>query len=125
MSAAEADILILNGLPRHAGQAERLETRVRVRAVVVLEASAEAVLERIRYDTGGDREGRVDDSLGAVRGRIETYRERTLPLIAFYGARGAAVVRVAVGARTTAEDMRLFLADSELLKHTFAVVNEA
>lgn len=120
MSMAGADILVLNGLPRHAGQAEMLEPRVRVRAVAVLRASAETVLERIRLDSGGDRGERADDRLESVRSRLETYRDRTLPLIGFYEARGAVVVRVPVSVRATAEDMRRFLEDRAVLEAVFA-----
>ncbi len=121
MAVGRGDILVLNGLPRHAGQARMLETRVRVRAVAVIEASAETILERIRLDTGGDRGERADDRLDSVRRRLETYRERTLPLVGFYEARGAAIVRVSADIRTTAEDMRQFLADGGVLESVFAV----
>ena len=52
------DLLIMNGLPRHAGQARDLERSVEVRAVVCLAGTAAVIKERIRLDAGGDRAGR-------------------------------------------------------------------
>jgi adenylate kinase family enzyme len=106
------DWLVLNGLPRHAGQAAMLETAARVEMVVILEAAAEVVRERIRLDTGGDRAGRSDDDLAAVERKLEIFRARTLPLVSYYGARGAAVMRVPVTPASSAEEMWDVLARS-------------
>lgn len=125
MASAPGDILVLNGLPRHVGQAEMLEARIRVRAVAVLEASVETVLGRIRHDTGGDRRERADDRRESVELRFETYRERTLPLVGFYEARGASIIRVPVGVWTTAEEMREFLVGSKILEAAFGVDDPA
>jgi adenylate kinase len=101
----EEDRLVLNGLPRHVGQARMMEDVVRVAAVISLEAGAEIIRERIERNTGGDRVGRVDDELHAVRQKLVLFRMRTLPLIEYYENREVPVVRVPVGARTVAEDM--------------------
>jgi adenylate kinase family enzyme len=97
-------LLVLNGLPRHAGQATALEGLVRVGLVIALEASAEVVRERLRLDPGGDRGGRVDDAPGAVERRLADYRARTAPLVEHYGSRGARVVTVEVTAAMTAAE---------------------
>jgi adenylate kinase family enzyme len=101
----ENDRLILNGLPRHIGQARMMEDVVRVLAVVSLEATAEVVRERILLDTGGDRVERPDDELRAVRQKLVLFRMRTLPLLEYYENREVPVIRITVGARMTAEDM--------------------
>lgn len=101
----ESDRLILNGLPRHVGQARMMEDAVRIETVVSLEASPEVIRERIILDTGGDRVGRADDELKAIRQKLVIFRMRTLPLIEYYENREVPVVRVTVGARTTAEEM--------------------
>ena len=100
------DIIVLNGLPRHVGQAEGIAPFVDLRVVVSLECDAEAVLERIGTNVGGDRAERVDDDVEAVREKLKTFHARTLPLIEHYETAGAAVVRIDVEARTTAEQMR-------------------
>jgi len=99
-------LVVLNGLPRHLGQAERMAPMVRVRAVVHLVADEATVLARIRRDPDGDRAGRPDDDPEAVRRRLATFRRRTAPLVEWYRERGAAVLEVPVGPETTAEAVR-------------------
>jgi adenylate kinase family enzyme len=103
--ADEETLVVLNGLPRHAGQAEGVAASVQVVAVIVLECAAEVVLERIRRDTGGDRAERNDDAEVEVRRRLQIYDERTAPLIDYYESRGVRVVRVAVGVETVPSDL--------------------
>lgn len=90
------DLLVLNGLPRHAGQAERLGAFVSVLAVVVLEAPARVLSERIRLDAGHDRKGRPDDTPAEIRAKLEIYESRTPPLIEHYRKTGAAVITESV-----------------------------
>jgi len=99
---ADADLLILNGLPRHVGQARDVDALVDIRTLLVLEATPEVVAERIARNTGGDRAGRSDDELEAVRARLESYRVRTLPLVDHYVGLGARVIRLPVKVETTA-----------------------
>jgi len=101
----ENDRLVLNGLPRHIGQARMMEDVVRIEAVVSLEAPPEAVRERILLNTGGDREDRPDDELRAIKRKLVIFRMRTLPLLEYYENREVPVFKVPVGGRTTAEDM--------------------
>lgn len=103
--ADDRDRLVLNGLPRHIGQARALAGVVEVDTVLELECDAGTVGERIRHNHGGDRTERTDDDYEAVIRRLETYRQRTLPLLEFYGATGAAVVPLPVKIRTTAADL--------------------
>jgi adenylate kinase family enzyme len=98
-------ILVLNGLPRHRSQAERIATVVDVERVISLEADAAVIRERIRLDPGQDRAQRGDDDLEAVSGRLAIFRERTEPLLDFYRRRGVPVTSIAVTAGMTAADM--------------------
>jgi adenylate kinase family enzyme len=82
-----------------------MEDAVRVETVISLEASPETIRERILLNTGGDRIGRPDDELKAVRQKLVIFRMRTLPLIEYYENREIPVLRLAVGPRTTAEAM--------------------
>lgn len=97
-------LLVLNGLPRHRGQAEALASFVAVELVVSLEADAEVIRERLRLDPGRDRSGRADDGIDAVRRRLDIFRERTAPLLDFYRRRGVPVWAIRVGASTTAAE---------------------
>lgn len=97
--------IVLNGLPRHVEQAHALRAVVAVSVVVHLACSAETVLERIAANVGGDRADRCDDDLPAVRKRLAVFETRTAPLVDYYDAEGARMIRVDVGPRTTAEDL--------------------
>lgn len=98
-------LLILNGLPRHIGQAAALEPLVRVEMVVHLDCPAESVLRRIEVNTGGDRTHRADDQLEAVARRIALYTQHTAPLVDHYRRCGVRIVSLAVSDQTTADDM--------------------
>ena len=94
-------VVVLNGLPRHTGQARDLEALVRVEVVVTLECTPEVALERIRTNAGRDRTQRRDDTLQAVLARLESFQERTLPLLEHYCRCGVRMILLDVGPRTT------------------------
>jgi adenylate kinase family enzyme len=102
---APDSLLVLNGLPRHAGQARALESVIAVERVVYLQAAAAVIRDRLRMDPGGDRTGRVDDSIEAVERRLADFRERTLPLVDHYRRRGVPVTPLPVTAAMTAGEM--------------------
>ena len=110
------DLLILNGLPRHVGQAAGLEEAVRIDSVVVLQADAGVVTERLRLNVGGDRTSRVDDDPALVQRKLATFAEQTLPLIEHYRQRGARIVAVRVEVGTKPEDA-VRLIDESLSAH--------
>jgi adenylate kinase family enzyme len=97
---ADDDLVVLNGMPRHVGQAEAVDRLLTVGEVVILSCSAEVVCRRIASDAGGDRGGRDDDCAERIAGKLELYRERTEPLAGHYRACGARVRTFEVGADT-------------------------
>lgn len=99
------DLLLLNGLPRHQGQARDLDPWVQVRAVVCLECEASVVRRRIALDTGGDRRGRSDDSAAEIERKLRIFRTRSLPLVDHYRDRAAIITRITIGIDTTAEQV--------------------
>jgi len=99
------DRIVLNGLPRHAGQARDVAVIVEVIAVIELRCTADVVLQRIRTDAGGDRGGRIDDDPDAVAARLDIYTRRIAPLVDHYRATGATIHSVDVQADTTAEQV--------------------
>jgi adenylate kinase len=103
--ATPETIVVLNGLPRHVGQAKAMDRVVAMETVIHLSCTPEVVVARIRDNSGGDRAGRTDDEIAAVRKRIETFSRRTEPLLAYYRARGVPIVAIAVGPTTTAHEM--------------------
>jgi len=96
-------LIVLNGLPRHVGQASGVDNVVEVQAVAHLTCPAEIVLQRIRSDAGGDRRGRNDDAPEAVQARLRTYAQRTLPLLDYYRHRGTPILPLHVEGDTGAE----------------------
>lgn len=97
--------VVLNGFPRHLGQARALESLLEVRTVVFLHAQPETVVERIQADVGGDRSGRHDDDLPSVQAKLALFAQRTAPLVDYYRSRQVPVLRIEVGPTTTAEEM--------------------
>jgi adenylate kinase family enzyme len=109
--AGPGDLLVLNGLPRHPGQARDLAAFVDVRTVIELSVRGETVLARLRADVNGDRAGRADDSPADVANKLRIFAARTQPLLDYYRRHGATVCRIEVGPATTAEEVRRQLQD--------------
>jgi adenylate kinase len=105
MAVADNDLLILNGLPRHVGQARDTDRLVKMRAILSLECTPDIVRARINLDTGGDRTGRPDDSLAEIRTKLKTFQERTRPLLQYYADKGIPVHHLIVGMETTPAQM--------------------
>jgi len=92
--------IVLNGLPRHVGQAADVDRLLAVRMVVALDCPAAVVHARIRADSGGDRGGRIDDAPADIARKLDIFRDRTLPLVDHYSSHAIPVVRVAVRQNT-------------------------
>jgi len=103
------DLIVLNGLPRNAGQARDVEAIVDVRVVVHLACTPEVAIARIRANVEGDRAGRTDDDERAIRAKLDLFARRSLPLAEHYRRRGARVETVPVAAETRSEDIWLQL----------------
>jgi adenylate kinase len=101
----DSDILVLNGLPRHVGQAGDMEKIVDIKDIIVLECSPENVYRRIRYNTGCDRAERIDDDIGMVRKKLTIFRGRTAPLVEYYAHAGCKVYSFEVTSSSTAKDV--------------------
>ncbi len=98
-------LIVLNGLPRHQGQARDMAELLDVQAVVSLHCSAETVRERVELNTGGDRHTRTDDDLEAVRRKLAIFQRQTRPLIDYYRELGSHIVTLEVSGGTTPEQM--------------------
>jgi adenylate kinase len=93
---SQRDMLILNGLPRHAGQAQDIARITNILALIVLDCSADGVFSRIRDNVGGDRTGRADDNRDLIEIKLRIFRERTAPLIDYYEKIGCRIYRLGV-----------------------------
>lgn len=92
----DGHILVLNGIPRHIGQARDMERICHIRAVVALDCPPEGVICRLKSNIGRDRTGRVDDNIELVAKKLELFRERTAPLILHYELKGTRIYRIEV-----------------------------
>jgi adenylate kinase family enzyme len=106
---AARERLVLNGLPRHVGQARAIASRVRLEQVVVLECDAETLRERVARRRRGeslDHAARPDDSSEAIDRKLAVYVRETEPLVAYYEAQPTVhVVRCRVHADTQDEEL--------------------
>ena len=105
LSAIHYPLVVLNGLPRHVGQARGVGVVVKVTAVIHLNCPAEVVRERVRTNAGGDRHGRVDDHPDHVARKHGLFEERTRPLLDHYRAAGARIIELDVTAASTPADV--------------------
>ena len=103
------DLILLNGMPRHVGQAHCLEGLVSIAALVHLECTAECVRIRIGTDSGGDRAGRIDDDPQSIEMKLELFAERSIPLVDFYRSRDVPVLKYRVEEQTSAEEVAVWL----------------
>ena len=101
---AQHEVLVLNGIPRHAGQANDIAMLAVIHAVVVLDCSTDEVVCRIRENIGGDRTDRVDDNAELINKKLSIFRERTAPLINHYTQRRCALYSISVSADMTPSD---------------------
>ncbi len=100
-AGGDHDLVVLNGLPRHVGQARDVDAMLEITTVVDLACDAETVFHRIAADTGGDRAARTDDHAQAVRGKLVLFAARTRPLIDHYRRAGARIITLDIGPATT------------------------
>ena len=103
MKFSQRDVLILNGIPRHIGQAHDIAHIADIRAIVVLDCSAGAVFCRIRENVGGDRTKRTDDNKDLIEKKLSIFQERTAPLIKHFEDKGCAVYRLEISGTTTTD----------------------
>jgi len=97
--------ILLNGIPRHIGQAIDIDRIVDIRNIIHLECSAKVVYERISRNSGGDRTGRSDDSPAEIQNKLELFKKRTFPLLDYYQKKRAEVKIIHIGMGCTAEDI--------------------
>ncbi|MFC1528580.1 nucleoside monophosphate kinase [Candidatus Latescibacterota bacterium] len=101
----ENDLLLLNGLPRHTGQAEDVDKIVEIKAVLHLNCSTEVVSERIKLNTGGDRAERIDDSPEEIERKLKIFEDRTIPLLDHYRRNMVRIEGFEVSVDTMPEDI--------------------
>lgn len=99
------DLLVMNGLPRHLGQADAIAQHLDFIAIIHLQCGAETVWERLRLNSGGDRLERTDDDLMLVERKMAVYAERTQPLLSWYQQQGIPLIPISVAPHTQPPDI--------------------
>lgn len=102
---SDDDIIVLNGLPRHVGQAEAIDKLVDIRLVIFLDCMPGVLSQRIKENSGGDRNNRIDDTPGMLACKLRIFQTRTIPLLNYYRRRGIKIVSVKVYVKTKPEDI--------------------
>ncbi|MBN2216290.1 MAG: nucleoside monophosphate kinase [Pirellulales bacterium] len=99
-----ASLVVLNGFPRHAGQAAAIDSVLRVAAVARMICDKRTILERIARNVGGDRRHRDDDRPADVLARFRLFMERTVRLADHYRTGGAKMIELEVAVTTTPDE---------------------
>ncbi len=91
LTGSDNDVFMLDGFPRTVAQAEALdetleEADLKLDMVIFLDVNDDEVVSRILNRQ--EIEGRQDDSREVVRERLNVYREKTSPLVSYYGSKG-------------------------------------
>lgn len=94
-------LLVLNGIPRHVGQAKDITTIARVHALIHLVCSVDDVYTRLETNVGGDRSQRTDDKRYLVMKKLRIFEERTAPLLSHYRSRGTKIYNITVTATSS------------------------
>lgn len=79
------DVLVLDGIPRNARQAEMLDDTLEVKAIFYLHCTDfEAMVDRLQRRAL--KENRLDDAnIAVIRDRLKVYDKETKPVLNFYG----------------------------------------
>lgn len=118
------DLLVLNGIPRHAGQANDMKSLALVAAVIVLDCSGNVVVKRIKSNVGGDRTVREDDNADLIEKKLMIFRDRTSLLIAHYEKEKSCIYRITVTATMTPADAYRELSGLAALHPPVSLVTE-
>jgi adenylate kinase len=109
LSTIHYPLIILNGLPRHIGQAHDVDDVVNITALVHLNCPAKVIHDRVRTNAGGDRHGRTDDHPEHVTRKHRLFEQRTRPLLDHYRTAGARIIEIDVTPITTPADIHALL----------------
>ena len=101
----ENDIIVLNGMPRHTGQAANIDNIVNIIGILYLNCTDDIVYKRINTNSGGDRAKRNDDSYEEVKRKLAIFKERTLKLIEHYKEKKVEIYNIKISEKTSPQDI--------------------
>jgi adenylate kinase family enzyme len=99
------DWIILNGLPRHTGQAKQIKSLIEIKSLIYLDCPPKTVLARIRHNRGGDRSGRPDDAIASIKNKLAVFSRKTEALLKYYRSAGVEIIKIPVFENTRPGDI--------------------
>lgn len=108
-SITSNDIILLNGLPRHVGQAKDVDSIVTIKLVIYLDCSFKVIKERVQLNIGGDRSDRTDDSLEEIKKKLEIFHDRTSPMLQYYKKKKIPIEKIRVSVNTNPDEILRYL----------------
>jgi adenylate kinase family enzyme len=97
--------IILNGLPRHPGQARDIKNQIEVINIINLHCSPQTVFQRIYANSGGDRTDRPDDTRDLIAAKLKIFDERTRPLLQYYAQQKVPITTITVTTKSTPQEI--------------------
>ena len=104
-SITSNDIILLNGLPRHVGQAKDVDSIVTIKLVIYLDCSFEVIKERVQLNIGGDRSDRTDDSIEEIKKKLEIFHDRISPMLQYYKKKKIPIKKVSISVNTNPDEI--------------------
>ncbi|MFC2156330.1 nucleoside monophosphate kinase [Acidobacteriota bacterium] len=101
----ESDLILLNGMPRHIGQARDVDKFIEIVGLIYLECSVSCVKSRIGLNSGGDRVDRVDDDSRSIERKLKIFYDRSIPLLDYYRTRNVPVLKQEVWGTSSPDDL--------------------
>jgi adenylate kinase family enzyme len=97
-------VLILNGLPRHEGQAESMSRFATIQQIIYLACTPDVIFARIHNNTGGDRTERTDDSISKIKTKLELFKKRTVRLLDWYKKKNVPILKIDIESNTSPQE---------------------
>ena len=105
VSFKKEDLLLLNGLPRNLYQAEKLPNFIEMEGVIYLKIDERTLFLRLKTDPAMDRKERTDDLEELVFKKLKWFKEKNLPLLEYYSAKGVKIIELSVSEKDTGESL--------------------
>ena len=110
------DGIILNGMPRNVFQATNIANIMDITHLIYLNCAYETCIERVFQRKTGktlDHSNRTDDTIDAIKKKLQIFEDETKPLIHFYKNSGAKIVTFAIDSNSNEENLVKSLLEPE------------
>ncbi len=101
----ENDVIVLNAMPRHTGQAINVDNLVNIIGVIYMNCTDDIIYKRINTNSAGDRTERNDDTYEEVKRKLIIFKKRTIKLIKHYKDKKAEIFDIKISEKTCPKDI--------------------